>query len=607
MSLIETVKRPNDLKKLSIAQLYEYAKEVRELIKTTVTANGGHLASNLGVVELTIALHYVFDAPSDKIIFDVGHQSYTHKIITERAEKFHTLRTSGGISGFMRPDESEYDPAITGHSSTSLSLGLGYARARDLLGDDYNVISVIGDGSFTGGMAFEAINDIGASKTPMIIVLNDNKMSISPNVGALSQYFGKLRISKRYSTVKFTIKRGAAALPLIGDKLVRFLEKSKSAVKSLFSSTKLFETYGIKYIGPFDGHDIANMVSVFRQVKKLKKPVIVHLLTIKGEGDLRAIKDPAKFHGVAPAYSIEKTDEHSFANVVSDFLIKASTKNDKIVAITAAMKEGTGLSEFADKFPNRYFDVGIAEQHAVTLASGMASGGIKPYFAVYSTFLQRAYDQLYHDVALANSNVTFLIDRAGAVGSDGVTHQGLYDLSYLTSLPNITVFAPKDGTELAEVLDFSLTFDRPLAIRYPKSYDYELPCKKIEYGKAEQIKSSNSQVHVLAVGGRTLSLCKNLDVNLYNVRFVKPFDTELINKCNKSKNLIITLEDNVLNGGFGSSVNSYLNEVGKKAELVTLGFLDKPEDSFSVSESYQRAGLTEQNIKNIIAKFNSKS
>lgn len=597
--LLNSVNSPSDLKKLTHSQLKDYASEVREYIIESVNNKGGHLASNLGTVELSIALHYVFDCPTDKILWDVGHQSYTHKIITGRRDGFANLRENGGISGFPKISESEYDAFTMGHASTSLSLGLGLARAREINGEDYKIVSVIGDGAFTGGMAFEAVNDIGASHAKMIIILNDNKMSISKNVGAFSNYLAKLRLSKSYVTLKYNIKKGAQALPFFGDKIYSALDKTKDTVKSLFQTNKMFEALGIKYYGPFDGHNILNIIQILQQVKDEERPVILHMVTDKGRGYLDAENNPSKFHGVAPVASV---CENSFGKILSEFLLNNAPINPKIVAITAAMKDGTGLNEFGDKYPERCLDVGIAEQHAVTLAAGLAAGGCKPYFAVYSTFLQRAYDQILHDVCINNLPVTFCIDRAGTIGADGVTHQGLFDLSYLTSIPNMTVCAPKDGQEFYNILEWSKSFNAPLSIRYPKSFEQKFKtCDSIILGKWEVIKTAKSNIYILACGNRMLGLGDKIDnVTLVNARFVKPLDTKYLDTINKKGNLIITLEDNVLKGGFGESVLSYLNTLGLKAKINSLGYPDKFIDNYNLDNSFLENGITKKAIEEII-------
>ncbi len=598
---IEQVNSPEDLKKLNYSELLEYCDGLRAFIMETVQHTGGHLASSLGAIELTVALHYVFDCPTDKILWDVGHQAYAHKIITGRADRFAELRANGGISGFPRLTESKYDAFTMGHSSTSLSVGLGYARARDCRNENHEVVSVIGDGAFSGGMAFEALNDIGAAQTKMVIVLNDNKMSISKNVGAMSQYLSKLRLSKRYSHLKYTVKKGLMGIPLFGHHIYKALDKTKDGLKSLMQNNKMFEQMGIKYFGPIDGHNLANLVSVFKHVKGEKGPVLIHIITEKGKGDPVAQSDPSKFHGIQP---LGAERENTFSSVLSRFLCAEAEKDESIVAITAAMSDGTGLTEFGRLFPKRCYDVGIAEQHAVTLAAGLAVGGLKPYFAVYSTFLQRGFDQILHDVCLNNLGVTFVIDRAGAVGADGVTHQGIYDLSYLGIIPNLTILAPRNGVELERMLRWSLTYRYPLAIRYPKSYTQDGECADITYGKWEILKQSKSKIFILAVGGRAIDAAMPIaDVHLVNARFIKPLDTEYLDSINREGNCILTIEDNALAGGFGQSVLTYLHSKGLRAQVQAIGFPDVFLEDYSIEHSLESADISTQGILKHLKNF----
>lgn len=598
MAYLEKINSPADLKKLSISELKSYAEELRQYIITVVGKNGGHLASNLGAVDFTVALHYVFDCPRDKFIFDVGHQSYAHKIITGRMAEFARLRQDGGITGFENMRESEYDAFSTGHSSTSLSVGLGLARARDLAGDKYNVVSVIGDGALTGGMAYEALNDIGASGTKMIIVLNDNAMSISKNVGAISSYLGKLRLSKKYKKLKRVTKQGIDGLPIIGPYVLRATERIKMWLKKQLVSNKMFEQLGIKYYGVFDGHNIGEMINLLEQIKNSKGPVIIHITTHKGSGLYEAEMNPEKYHGVDA--STEQI--HKFSDVVGEKLTELAARDNKIVGVSAAMMSGTGLNAFRQAYPDRCFDVGIAEQHAVAMCAGLAAAGYKPYFAVYSSFLQRGFDQILHDVCINNLPVRFLIDRAGAIGADGVTHQGLFDLGYLSMLPNMTVLAPRNGEELRKMLDWSSEFNSPLAIRYPKGYkdDIVLPSSEIVYGKWETVSRSAEKVYVIAVGNRMLSVAKEVDCNLISARFVKPLDGEILNEINAEGNIVITMEENALRGGFGESVRTYLCEHGIRCDLKCLGFDDRFCESLSVNTSFEQQGLTAENLRKII-------
>lgn len=601
MTYWDKVNSISDLKTLSVAELEAYAAEIRAHLIATVEENGGHLASNLGTVELTLALHYVFDSPTDKIVWDVGHQSYTHKIVTGRRDAFDGIRKEGGISGFPYPKESEYDSFIGGHSSTSLSAALGLARARDLKGETYDVISVIGDGAMTGGMAYEAINDIGESEKKLVIILNDNEMSISRNVGAFSGYLARLRLSKGYARIKHGIKRCVSALPFFGDKLVRVIERARDNLKSVILSDKLFENLGIKYYGPFDGHNLKNTVEILRQVRRENRPVLIHLITSKGKGYEKAQSDPEKFHGVSP---IAEEEEKSFSKEVGRKLCELAEKDDRVVAVTAAMESGTGLDEFFRRFKDRAFDVAIAEQHAVTMAAGMAKGGLKPYFAVYSTFLQRGFDQVLHDVCIDSLPVTFLIDRAGVVGADGITHQGIFDLSYLTAIPGITVLAPKDGRELSEMLDFSLSFNGPLAIRYPKSYSRDYPSHTPIAGlEWEYIRKCDGKVYILAVGNRMLDIAVETEgVSIVNARSVKPLDTAMLAEINKEGNTIITMEDNVTSGGFGSAVTAFVCDGKPKAAVYRFGFSDFV-DSKSINASFSSADITLSALSSLLKKL----
>ena len=599
--IIEQVNSPDELKKLNIKELGEYADEVRELIVETVKRRGGHLASNLGTVELTIALHYVFDCPTDKLLFDVGHQTYTHKIITGRRDKFSELRTDGGITGFPNADESDCDVVTTGHSSTSLSVGLGLARARDLAGEKYNVVTVIGDGAFTGGMTFEALNDIGAHKEKMIIVLNDNKMSISKNVGAFAEYLSKLRLSKRYNTIKYDIKRGVGALPFFGDKIVDFLDKAKDDVKASLLPNKFFENLGIKYYGPFDGHEIGSLIDVLTRLKNNKGPVLLHVVTNKGNGVDEVMEQPDKYHGVSP-YADVPSHEIAFSSVVSKELCRLAANDNKVIAVTAAMSIGTGLNEFAAAYPDRYFDVGIAEEHAAAMCAGFAASGYKPFFAVYSSFWQRAFDQTITDICIDNRPVTFLIDHAGAVGCDGVTHQGAFDLAALSMIPNMTVMQPKDGAELADMISFAASYNAPLAIRYSKSYDYDFDEHTgIESLRWERLACSDSNVIVLAVGNRAIKAALGLrGATVVNARVVKPLDVEYLDSLNDGA-IVITVEDGIVRGGFGESVRAYFSQKRRAIEVVTIGYDDKFIQTLDETKILESGGLTTDALRNKIA------
>ncbi|MCH5165758.1 MAG: 1-deoxy-D-xylulose-5-phosphate synthase [Clostridiales bacterium] len=596
------IKTPQDLKRLNISELDGLCEYLRERIISVVEKNGGHLASNLGTVELTVALHFCFDCPCDKFLFDVGHQSYAHKILTERGEAFEGLRKNDGISGFPQPAESKYDAFIAGHASTSLSVALGLAEAAHRRGsDEQRAIAVIGDGALTGGMAYEALNAIGSEKLPVVIVLNDNNMSISKNVGAMNNYLTRLRVSKKYSRLKTEIKRAVSIIPIFGDGAIHLLEKGKKLLKRVVLSNKMFEAMGISYYGPFDGHNVREMIDVFTQIKSKNGPVLVHVLTEKGKGLKSAVTDPEHSHGIS---SVGAPRGNDFSDVIGEFLSFAAKTDERIMAVTAAMAIGTGLEKFSAEFPERFKDVGIAEEHAVTYCAALAAGGMKPYFAVYSTFLQRAYDQLLHDVCIGNFPVTFCVDRAGVVGADGITHQGVFDLSYLLPMPNMTVMCPTDGDELRDMLEYSLTFAAPLAIRYPKSYVTTRPHEPIVYGKWETMLSSKSKVFVLCAGGRALDIAfaaaDEIKLNIINARFVKPLDKECLKEINKRCNIIVTVEDNVAQGGFGMSVLSYLNEIGKCAECAILAHGDGFIDDRDINSSLEKSGLTKENLIKIV-------
>ncbi len=596
-----TVKTPQDLKRLDISQLDGLCDYLRGRIIDTVESNGGHLASNLGAVELTVALHYVFDCPHDKFVFDVGHQAYAHKLLTGRGDRFDRLRKNDGISGFPLPDESEYDAFGTGHASTSLSVALGLAEASARLGDGGRAIAVIGDGALTGGLAYEALNAIGSERLPVVIVLNDNNMSISKNVGAMSKYLTRLRLSKKYLRIKTEIKRAVSIIPLLGDGALHLLDKGKRLLKRVVLSNKMFEAMGISYYGPFDGHNVGELIEVFSQAKRKGGPVIVHVMTDKGKGLRSAVTDPEHSHGIS---SSDAGATHDFSSVLGDFLTDAATRDKRVTAVTAAMAIGTGLEKFSLSHPDMFKDVGIAEEHAVTYCAALAAGGLKPYFAVYSTFLQRSFDQLLHDVCIGGYAVTLCVDRAGAVGADGVTHQGVFDLSYLTVLPNMTVMCPTDGAELRAMLEFSLTYDAPLAIRYPKSYTVDREHTPIEYGKWETVRESKSDITVLCAGGRALDIAlaaaDRVDVRVVNARFVKPLDVGFLREHGKKGCTFITVEDNVAHGGFGCAVTEYLNSVNSAARCVVLAHADAFIDDRSVDGALAASGITKDNLIKIV-------
>ncbi len=571
--VLEKIEEPNDIKKLEESELPVLAEEIREFLIQQVAEHGGHLASNLGVVELTMALHLFFRLPEDKIIWDVGHQSYTHKLLTGRKEGFDSLRQCGGMSGFPKRKESRCDSFDTGHSSTSISAGLGYAAAKELTGDSYRVISVIGDGALTGGMAYEALNNASRLKTNFIIVLNDNKMSISENVGGLSRHLSNLRTADAYQGLKNGVTNSLNKIPVYGERMVEQIRRTKSGIKQLLIPGMLFENMGITYLGPVDGHDIGGMLRVFRDASRVDGAVVVHVLTQKGKGYVPAERHPARFHGTEPFHietglPLKKRTRANYTDIFSTVMRKLGERDEKVTAITAAMEDGTGLKRFHNLFPERFFDVGIAEEHAVTFGAGLAAAGMKPVVAVYSSFLQRAYDQILHDVCIQDLPVTFAIDRAGLVGSDGETHQGIFDLSWLSSIPNMSIMAPKNKWELSDMVKFAVNYGHPIAIRYPRGEAWaEMKEYRAEIvrGKSEVIYEEN-QIALLAVGSMVKTACQvreNLKnqgygCTLVNVRFVKPLDTELLDRLAVSHRLLVTMEENVLSGGFGEHAAHYL-------------------------------------------------
>ena len=564
--MIENINGPEDLKGLSYSELETLASEIREYIINTTAVTGGHLASNLGVVELTIALFKVFDPPYDRIVWDVGHQAYTHKILSGRREALKTMRQTGGLSGFPKTSESPFDAFDTGHSSTSISAALGIAQARDIKGEDYSVISVIGDGAMTGGMAFEGLNNASRIKKNFIVVLNDNEMSISKNVGGLSNYLNGIRTYKGYTNLKKNIETGLRNVPVVGDRLVTKVKRAKDSIKQMVVPGMFFEDMGITYLGPVDGHDIKALEKALTQAKKLDHAVIVHVITKKGKGYVPAEEHPEKFHGVdafdpETGKKLMPSSGRSYSSCFSEALLELAESDRRIVAVTAAMPDGTGLKAFSEKFPERFFDVGIAEAHAVTSAAGMASNGLKPVVAVYSSFLQRAFDQLVHDVCLQNLPVVFAVDRAGLVGSDGETHQGIFDISYLSEIPNMTVMAPKNAAELKDMLKFAFSLSSPCAIRYPRGTAYEGLASHesgIALGKSELL-HKGSRVALFALGSMVSTALHvseklkedGIDATLVNARFAKPLDDEMIRSLACGHDLLVTLEENVLRGGMG--------------------------------------------------------
>lgn len=613
MKLIDKLNFPEDLKKLNDDDLETLSEEIREFLIESVSKTGGHLASNLGVVDLTVSLFKVFDFSNDKIVWDVGHQSYVYKILTGRKDGFKNLRKFNGMSGFPKRSESKYDHFDTGHSSTSISAAVGIARARDIKKEKYNVLAVIGDGALTGGMALEALNDVGYRKTKMIIILNDNMMSISTNVGGLSKYLNKLRSDPKYNALKTEINESLNQSK-VGKNIAGKISKVKDSIKHLVVPSMLFEDMGIKYIGPIDGHNISSMVEVLKKVKEIDGPVLLHILTQKGKGYALAEESPTKYHGVGP-FNLESgemkvSSKNSYSKVFGKALINCAKKDKNIVAITAAMPEGTGLSCFAKEFKDRFFDVGIAEQHAVTLAAGMASNGLKPVFAVYSTFLQRGFDQVIHDVCIQKLPVVFAIDRAGIVGDDGETHQGIIDLSYLSIIPNMTIAAPKCLEEVELLLKWAFQKNAPVAIRYPRGGDIVddmKPLREIREGKWEVI-HSGSKVCIIATGkmvqhakhAMDMMYERGLNPTLINATFIKPIDTELLDQIIKKGYNVLTIEDNILHGGLGSLIESYLIENNFKRKIKRLGYSDTFVPQGSVDLLYKEYKLDSESIMNEI-------
>lgn len=588
--LLDRIQKPNDIKLVDEADYEALAEEIRAFIIKSVSETGGHLASNLGVVELTMALHLCLNFPEDKLIWDVGHQSYTHKLLTGRKEDFAGLRSYKGMSGFPKHKESDCDAFDTGHSSTSISAALGYAKARDLLGQKHTVAAVIGDGAMTGGMAYEALNNVSQLHSNLIIVLNDNKMSISENVGGLSKYLNDLRMKQSYVDFKDDLESTLKKIPRIGESVVKSIKRSKDSLKQFLLPSGFFEDLGIDYLGPVDGHDIRQLVRGLLVAKRSSKPIVLHVITQKGKGYKPAEDAPSDYHGVgrfdvASGSMFASSAKMTYTQVFSMVMNRLATEHEQIVTISAAMPDGTGLTKFARHFPNRFFDVGIAEEHAVTFAAGLAAGGLKPYVAIYSSFLQRAYDQIVHDVCIQNLPVVFCIDRAGLVGADGETHQGILDLSYLNTIPNMNIFAPKNKYELFDILKFSVSFEYPLAIRYPRGIAYDgLKTFRtpIRLGESETL-YEESDIALLAVGSmvqtavdaRHLLKQRGYKVSVINVRFVKPLDTKMLEHIAAGHRLIVTIEENVLNGGFGQSVAAYYTEKHRShISLMQIGIPD---------------------------------
>lgn len=611
--LLEKINEPNDIKKIGAIDYDILAKEIRDFLIEKISVTGGHLGSNLGTVELTMALHLSLDLPEDKIVWDVGHQSYTHKLLTGRRDGFDNLRKYGGMSGFPKRKESQCDAFDTGHSSTSISAALGLAKARDIQGKDNSIVAVIGDGSLTGGMAYEALNNASSLETNFIIVLNDNNMSIAENVGGVSKYLNDIRTADKYLNLKESVYNTLKSMPK-GDAMVRGIRRAKSSVKHLMIQGMFFEDMGITYLGPVDGHDIPAMLRVIQEAKRVKGAVLIHVKTQKGKGYGPAERHPARFHGAEP-FDIETgipsnpRDKANYTDVFSTVMMKLGQRDEKVVAITAAMPDGTGLKRFKNAYPERFFDVGIAEEHAVTFAAGLAAGGMKPVVAVYSSFLQRAYDQILHDVCIQNLPVVFAIDRAGLVGSDGETHQGIFDLSYLSSIPNMHIMAPKNKWELSDMLKFAVSFEAPIAIRYPRgeAYDGLKEFRKpIEYGKAEWI-YEEGEIAILAVGSMVktgLQVYERLKeegykCSLCNARFVKPIDTAMVDKAIKHK-VVVTLEENVLSGGFGEKVCDYMKDKTGTGKLIMVGIPDEYVEHGNVDQLRKEIHIDADSIINRI-------
>lgn len=617
--VLEKIKKENDIKELPEEELKILASEIREFLIEKISVTGGHLASNLGVIELTMALHLSLDFPKDKLIWDVGHQAYTHKLLTGRREGFDELRKYGGMSGFPKRSESDCDCFDTGHSSTSISAGLGYAQARELMGEDYKVVSVIGDGALTGGMAFEALNNAAQLKANFIIVLNDNNMSISENVGGLSSYLAGFRTADAYLDLKTGVMNSLNKIPVYGDKMVQRIRKTKSGIKQLLIPGMLFEEMGIIYLGPVDGGDIKGIQKLMREASRIEGPVLIHVLTHKGAGYPPAERHPARFHGTEP-FDIETGIPKNpritanYTDIFSTVMRKLGDRDEKVVAITAAMADGTGLKRFRNMFPERFFDVGIAEQHAVTFAAGLAAAGLKPIFAVYSSFLQRAYDQILHDVCIQDLPVIFAVDRAGLVGSDGETHQGIFDVSYLSTIPNMTIMAPKNKWELSDMIKYALAFGHPVAIRYPRgiAYDglreYREP---IVCGRSEWI-YRESEIALFALGAmvktaeevRGVLKERGYSCSIVNARFAKPLDCEMLTEIAKRHKLIVAMEENVVNGGMGEHVTAFYREREEGITVLSIAIPDEYVEHGNVEILRREVGIDADTVlKRVTEKY----
>ncbi len=617
--ILEKIVSANDIKKLEKSEYDVLADEIRDFLLDKISCCGGHLASNLGVVELTMALHLVLDFPEDKIVWDVGHQAYTHKILTGRKDGFEKLRTYGGMSGFPKRRESDCDAFDTGHSSTSISAGLGLVTGKAVNNEAGYVVSVIGDGALTGGMAYEALNNAASIKRNFIIVLNDNEMSISENVGGMSRYLTSIRTGNAYNGLKDGVSKALNSIPMVGEKLVHQIKKAKSSIKQLVIPGMLFENMGITYLGPVDGHDVSQMVKVFREAKNLDHAVLVHVITKKGKGYTPAEKHPSRYHGI-DAFDVDtgktlvKKTKPTYTDTFSHYITKLAEENNRIVAITAAMPDGTGLKKFKEKFPDRFFDVGIAEEHAVTFAAGLAASGLRPFVAIYSSFLQRAYDQVLHDVCIQDLPVVFMIDRAGLVGGDGETHQGIFDLSYLSSIPNMSILAPKNRQELGMMMKYASYYNGPIAIRYPRGTAYDGLSEfnePIKYAKSEII-YKEKDIALLAAGTmveraekvRELLKEKGYRCTLVNARFIRPFDEEVIVELARSHKLLVTMEENVLNGSFGESVLRYINSSRIDLDVLNIAVPNLYLEHGRVEDLRKEAGIDEDSIvKKILERY----
>lgn len=612
MRPLEDYDFPKELKSMTLREKELLAVAVREFLIDHISKTGGHLASNLGIVELAIAIHSVFDPPKDKIIWDVGHQAYVHKILTGRAGDFDTLRQLDGLSGFPSRNESPYDPFTTGHSSNSVSLAAGLAKARDISGQDYETVAVIGDGALTGGLAYEGFNNLGAQKSRSIVIINDNGMSIGKNTGAVSSHLGKLRTSEKYYRFKRKVKNSLSKVPGVGDSIIGGLEKVRDVAKYALVDGVLFEELGFTYLGPVDGHNIQELTEHLEMARSVDGPVVIHVRTVKGKGYRNAEKNPDRFHGTGPFDKVTGMPLHrrlkmTYSEVFGTHLCEMAEKDSRITAITAAMKSGTGLDEFAERFPQRFTDAGIAEGHAATFAGGMAAGGARPFAAVYSSFLQRAYDEIITDVCLQDLPVVFCIDRSGVVGADGATHHGIFDLSYLSSIPGLTVMAPADGRELCDMMDYALSLGKPCAIRYPKgSAENRVSVYEDRPAVSEGawIIKKGTDVMIFAIGSMTDNVMKAADIlekagistGVADARFAKPVDKEKLNQAAEGCRLIVTVEDNVITGGFGESVLACLSENREKTDVMMLGWPDEFIPQGTIGQLMDRYGLSPEKI-----------